>query len=365
MKPAVKLRKQPCILQVFGGDILQLQDDLLKQFADAVNSETSGQPSDRTVYAEVTRVDGNTVYIKFDGSDIETPATSMVKVGVKDRVFASIKDHSVVITGNISYPSLTRVGEVYITLRGDGLLVGRLDKKTNWPVGTYIVVGTKEITIYNDKHEALSSFGVDTIELGKKSTALIKFCGGKAIIQLDDGTLRIRGGNSVSAIGLSNTYGNYRSEVVCEAKENSKRVGMQLLNGTSAISSVIVSENGVSVTVPSGKALTVNGKEVVKVNGVVATGLIRTGNKWINAHSEDVLRATISPPTGYSVVGVSGWSISGGPVSTSFMYISGNNQLEVVVGNLTDYGNNFSATIKWFAIRTTGVIDGGSQTIPW
>lgn len=345
---------------------MNLQDDLLKQFADAVNSSGGGSKTDRTVYATVSRKENDLIYIKIDGSELETPAETMVEVGAGDKVFATIKDHSVVITGNISYPSLTRVGEVYITLRADGLLVGRLDKTTNIPIGSYIVIGTEEITIYNENHEALSSFGANTIELGKKSSALIKFCDGKAIIQLDDGTLRISGGNSVDAIGLSNTYGTYRSEVVCEAKSNSKRVGMQLLNGNAAVSSVIASENGVAVTVPSNKALTVNGKEVVKVDGVVTVGTVYTNSKNISPGASATLEATIPVPKGYSIVGVSCWAANYNIVSIPWIWINASNKLQVTLSNISDtFTANISITIRWFAIRTSGVVDGGSQTIHW
>lgn len=349
---------------------MNLQDDLLKQFADAVNSSGSGSKTDRTVYATVSRKENDLIYIKIDGSELETPAETMVEVGAGDKVFATIKDHSVVITGNISYPSLTRVGEVYITLRADGLLVGRLDKTTNIPIGSYIVIGTEEITIYNENHEALSSFGANTIELGKKSSALIKFCDGKAIIQLDDGTLRISGGNSVDAIGMSNTYGTYRSEVVCEAKSSSKRVGMQLLNGNAAVSSVIASENGVAVTVPSNKALTVNGTEVVKVDGVVAVGTILVTGIFIDKNGRNYKSVTVSPPSGYTLAGICSFSLGDHTgrfnfnASIAAIWTSGNT---IYINIENNHGTSLEtyASIKWFALRTSGVKDGGSQTIPW
>lgn len=350
---------------------MNLQDDLLKRFADAVNSSGGGTKTDRTVYATVSRKENDLIYIKIDGSELETPAETMVEVGTGDKVFATIKDHSVVITGNISYPSLTRVGEVYITLRADGLLVGRLDKTTNIPIGSYIVIGTEEITIYNENHEALSSFGANTIELGKKSSALIKFCDGKAIIQLDDGTLRISGGNSVNAIGMSNTYGTYRSEVVCEAKSDSKRVGMQLLNGNAAVSSVIASEDGVSVTVPSNKALTVNGTEVVKVDGVVAVGTILVTGISIAKKGANYKSVTVSPPSGYTLAGICSFSLGdynskyNNSASIAAVWTSGNTIYINIHNDHETAGLNTFVNVKWFALRTSGVKDGGSQTIPW
>ena len=115
---------------------MNLQDDLIKSFTQAINPSGGEKSGEKTVYGIVARIEKDSdghehIKIKIDGSELETPATSMVKVGEGDRVFATIKDHSVVITGNISYPALTRIGNVYMTMTEDGLVIGQLDSDNN------------------------------------------------------------------------------------------------------------------------------------------------------------------------------------------------------------------------------------------
>lgn len=150
---------------------MELQDELIKSFTKAINQTGGEKSSEKTVYAEVTGIDNDSgiVFIKIDGSELETPVTSMVKVGVGDRVFATIKDHSVVITGNISWPSLTRIENLYMTMTADGLVIGMLDDENN-PVGYRVLISPSSTTpgvyIIDDQNQIVSTFGT-TIKLGK------------------------------------------------------------------------------------------------------------------------------------------------------------------------------------------------------
>lgn len=411
---------------------MQLQDDLLKSFADAVNPEDTGESSDTTLYAEVTRIDGDVVYVKFDGSEIETPATSMVQVGVKDRVFASIKDHSVVITGNISFPSLTRVGDVYITLRDDGLVVGKLDKNNN-PTDVYVLITSRDYKIVNKLGKTLAVFGEITqiglaagrhinltaagvellngntslakfsdslislanglaqfssklIKLGNTSDAQIQLCNGNGVISYASNKFKMEGASSTQVVGVSNTYSTYKSELLAEAKSGSQRAGVQVTNNGNAIASVIADKNGVNCTVPSGKALTENGVEVVKVNGVVALGTVYY--KYNNPGQTTMFTVQLTPsqiPTGYSLVGISSIDVTlynsrhRWAVTEYGVYGSGSSAYILVrfvhiphgLGTLSS-GDPYLKTagymptqvrIKWFAIRTSGVKYSPDQTI--
>ena len=344
---------------------MNLQDDLIKSFAQAINQSGGGEPGERSVYAQVSRIDGDTIFITIDGSSVETPATSMVQVGVGDRVFATIKSHSVVITGNISFPSLTRVGQIFMTLTADGLLIGQLDED-NVPVGSYVIVEPDGFSIYDQSGTKVASFYSNTISIGLVTSAVINFCGGKATMSMEDTTLKIAGGNNVNAIGISNTYGNYKSEVVCEAKASSHRAAMQLLNGSSTIASFILSDNGANVTVPSGKALTENGTEVVKVNGVVATGRIYFAPR---ASSSIYFAATgtITPPTGYALTGIKSVQVFG---SNNLDWVLVRTEISDNTITLRFNTINNSSLSKptqiictWFALRTSGVVSGGDTYI--
>lgn len=81
---------------------MRLSNDLINQFAKLTKVEK--QKQEVTVYGTIVENDG-VKYIKLDGSAIMTPAFTTVDVLVGDRVTAMIKNHSVVITGNLSSPS--------------------------------------------------------------------------------------------------------------------------------------------------------------------------------------------------------------------------------------------------------------------
>lgn len=315
---------------------MELQDSVLKEFADAVNNNSLVQASDsQHLYATVSRNiegAGDLVYVRLNGSEIDTPARSLVKVGVGDVVMCAMRGHTLTIIGNVSYPALTRIENVYMTLTAEGLMIGRLNSE-NKPYESYIVVGPSSSNIYNidgtgkgilvasfgetvqvgrasaphvvitptgfeirngsnkvlanftsngiqlndSTGVTIAEFGTSTIAIGKSTSATITFCGGKAVISLDSdsGTLKISGGNSVEAIGISNTYNNrYRSEVVCEAKNSSPRAAVQLFDNTTAIASMVLSKGGANFTLTNNKVLSENGNEVAKVNDIIAFGTI-------------------------------------------------------------------------------------------
>lgn len=407
---------------------MELQDSVLKEFADAVNNNSLVQASDsQHLYATVSRNiegEGDLVYVKLNGSEIDTPARSLVKVGVGDVVMCAMRGHTLTIIGNVSYPALTRIENVYMTLTAEGLLIGMLDAN-NQPSGSYIIIGPSGSSIYNGDGVLVASyggtvqvgkssqshvvitdagveiqngqnkvlakfsssgiqlndsngvtiaeFGTSTIAIGKSTSATITFCGGKAVISLDSdsGTLKIAGGNSVEAIGISNTYNNrYRSEVVCEAKNKSPKASIQVLNGNKVITSIFLSTDGVNVNVPSQKALTVSkdngtGHEVVTVNDIVMYGDI-----VFRPSSGEATRITCSAtpivPNGYTLIGLS-------EILTNYTTYWGvdylnvnpsNNRIEFQVGSKDGTAKPKPGEIycRWFAIRTSGIKYDG-QTI--
>ena len=405
---------------------MELQDSVLKEFADAVNNNSLVQASDsQHLYATVSRNiegTGDLVYVRLNGSEIDTPARSLVKVGVGDVVMCTMRGHTLTIIGNVSYPALTRIENVYMTLTAEGLLIGMLDAD-NQPSGSYIIIGPTGSSIYNGDGDLVASyggtvqvgqtskshvvitdsgveirngsnnvlanftsngiqlndstgvtiaeFGTSTIAIGKSTSATITFCGGKAVISLDGTTLRITGGNSVEAIGISNTYNNrYRSEVVCEAKNNSPKASIQLLNANSVITSILLSTDGVNVNVPSQKALTVSkdngtGHEVVTVNDIVMYGDI-----VFRPSSGEATRLTCTSnpniPNGYTLIGLSEIKTNN-PTFWGVDYLNvnpSNNSIDFQVGSKDGNAQQKPGQIycRWFAIRTSGIKYDG-QTI--
>lgn len=151
---------------------MELQDSVLKAFADAVNGSGSTSPDAMTFYAIVVQKTPNQstgkddIFVRFYGADesVETPVTTTVEVGVDDVVMVRMKDHKATIIGNISYPALTRVGDIYITLTADGLVVGRLNEH-NVPTGTHILITDSDFRLIGANGAVLAKFG-SNIELG-------------------------------------------------------------------------------------------------------------------------------------------------------------------------------------------------------
>ena len=153
---------------------MELQDSVLKAFADAVNGSGATSSDAITFYAIVVRKTPNQstgkddIFVRFYGADesVETPVTTTVEVGVDDVVMVRMKDHKATIIGNISYPALTRAGDIYITLTADGLVVGKLSK-LNVPTGTHILITDSDFQLIGANGAVLAKFGAN-VELGAK-----------------------------------------------------------------------------------------------------------------------------------------------------------------------------------------------------
>ena len=146
---------------------MELQSSVLKTFADAINNSKDSSKDSVTFYAKVVRIDGTDIYVRLYGADetTQTPAATTVEVGLNDIVMVRMKNHTVTIVGNISYPALTRVGPIYITLTDKGLVVGRLSKD-NVPTGNHILITSDDVQLLTVGGDTLASFG-ETVQLGK------------------------------------------------------------------------------------------------------------------------------------------------------------------------------------------------------
>lgn len=85
---------------------MALSNDLISQFVKITNDSSKKSKKESTVYGTIVDYDG-AKYIRFDGSDLLTPMTTTAGVNDGDRVTATIKNHEVTVTGNISSPSAT------------------------------------------------------------------------------------------------------------------------------------------------------------------------------------------------------------------------------------------------------------------
>ena len=206
---------------------MELQDSVLKEFADAVNNNSLVQASDsQHLYATVSRNiedTGDLVYVRLNGSEIDTPARSLVKVGVGDVVMCTMRGHTLTIIGNVSYPALTRIENLYMTLTAEGLLIGMLDAD-NQPSGSYIIIGPVGSSIYNGDGDLVASYG-ETVQVGQTS---------KSHVVITDSGVEIRNGsNKVLANFTSNGISSIFKRILNIIKQRSR---ISLFNSNSLYS---------------------------------------------------------------------------------------------------------------------------------
>lgn len=82
---------------------MTLSSELVSQFAKVVNGDKKSS-TESTICGTVVEYDGST-YVNLDGSDLLTPVTTTTDAETGDRVMVLIKNHTAVITGNVSSPA--------------------------------------------------------------------------------------------------------------------------------------------------------------------------------------------------------------------------------------------------------------------
>ena len=112
---------------------MALSNELLDQLVKATRPAEK-KPTEATVYGTTVSQD-DTLYVQIDGSDVLTPVASTVKMKSGERVMVQIKDHSAVVTGNLTTQSarsddvddiVNEIAEFEIVL-ADKVSVGDLD----------------------------------------------------------------------------------------------------------------------------------------------------------------------------------------------------------------------------------------------
>lgn len=82
---------------------MALSKDLISQFVKVTN-DTPKTKNETIVYGTIVESNGSKC-VKLDGSDIATPIQSTTNVTTGDRVTVMIKNHTAIVTGNLSSPS--------------------------------------------------------------------------------------------------------------------------------------------------------------------------------------------------------------------------------------------------------------------
>lgn len=81
-----------------------LSSDLISQFVKITNDKSESNKKETIVYGTTVEQDGE-LYVRIDGSDMLTPVTTTAGMHAGERVTVMIKNHSAIVTGNITSPS--------------------------------------------------------------------------------------------------------------------------------------------------------------------------------------------------------------------------------------------------------------------
>jgi hypothetical protein len=82
---------------------MALSAELASQFAKIITPKEESK-GESMVYGTVVEYDG-AKYVRFDGSDLLTPISATTKVNNEDRVIVTVKNHSAIVTGNLTSPA--------------------------------------------------------------------------------------------------------------------------------------------------------------------------------------------------------------------------------------------------------------------
>lgn len=87
-----------------------LSNDLISQFVKATNDNVKTTKKETITYGTAVEYKGS-MWVKLDGSELLTPISTTTSVKPDDRVTVMIKNHTAVVTGNMSSPS-ARSGDI-------------------------------------------------------------------------------------------------------------------------------------------------------------------------------------------------------------------------------------------------------------
>ena len=336
---------------------MELQSSVLKTFADAINNSKDSSKYSVTFYAKVVRIDGTDIYVRLYGADetTQTPATTTVEVGVNDIVMVRMKNHTVTIVGNISYPALTRVGPIYITLTDQGLVVGQLSED-NVPTGNHILITPNDVKLLTVGGAVLASFG-ETVQLGKTANLHTT---------LDSDGLKIYNGNTlIASFGETVQIGATNKPHVVITASNMvfyNAAGNEMFRAGSSTSGW-GSVNGIET---QGSVIATNGVAKIHNHGENAVGEVTAGSGVIIAAGNEMHSSyNVSLMAGKNWQGVTSdncrniwliWNNANNNQAYLFSHVDGQTVYTTPVKNLLRGG---------YSILWSGELDATAESTDW
>lgn len=133
---------------------MELSAQLLKSFAKVVNQPSKATSKTLTIYGDLKN-DKNDFYVKIDGSEEYIPTYTVVNGQTGDRVVCEIRNHSVLVTGNLSSPSATGDDVKQVSDKVDFLEANRIT--TDYLEAHYAEIDFANINVANIKQGFMES----------------------------------------------------------------------------------------------------------------------------------------------------------------------------------------------------------------
>lgn len=269
---------------------MNLPEDLIKGFSNLLSQETKDR-SDKNVYGVVTRKTDDAMFVRLDGSDLETPVDYTTDAKAGDRVLVMIKNHKATITGNVSAPVNARAGDRFMRFTEEGLRIGILDDDGD-PTGYSLLLSGDTYYIKDQSGNTLASF----------SAAEFNLLYGNGTIKVDNQTLYLLGRVAAGLRAEKPSATRWKAEVAVKCNpdaadwegDDNPAAGIQVLYDGVPRASLIVNKNGPFANgVPIGK---VYEQQYVLTNSTVLTA----------GSTVAIILTLDAPPTGYRWEGFSG-----------------------------------------------------------
>ncbi len=155
---------------------MALSQDLIREFAKVATANESVK-RETTLYGTIKVQDG-TKYVQIDGSDLLTPISSTADISDGERVTLIIKDHTVLVTGNISAPSakVTEVEKIATKISEFEIIIAdKVDtEQLNAQIARITSLEADNVTIKGNLEAAeadIDSLEADNVTINGKLTA--------------------------------------------------------------------------------------------------------------------------------------------------------------------------------------------------
>ena len=138
---------------------MALSNEIISQFAKLTNGNKETEKED-ILYGTVVISDGKK-YVRLDGSNMDTPISSTTNIKANDRVMVMIKDHSAIVTGNITSPSANQESVDDLNNKTDDIS----NQVTKFGIIVSYKISTDDITALNATFEAMKAISGKFSEL--------------------------------------------------------------------------------------------------------------------------------------------------------------------------------------------------------